>query len=298
MARQEPAQVVGLGRADPVHGVAAGREEHRDRQPRRPGRLHHHLQPGARWPPRPARPAPPRRGSPRSGAPCGGTPTVPSPASTRTVWALLIPRSIPTSRRSCIRVSSLAVVACSGRSDGRRWITATVPRGWRPTTAPTHVLQPAPTSAGSGHFPHPGHPWPAKGGNQTNEARRTSAFPRGRLNATPGTSRDAHATLGPWCRSSTAVPYMRTTVHLGCGIGRRWGSVPWALAAVPSRRPRRRSIGPRAGRPPRAAGAQGSSTLLGGKTGRDGEEAGGERGGRVDRPGPVGAAQAGARGAA
>ena len=60
----------------------------------------------------------------------------------------LIPRSIPTSRRSCIRVSSLAVVACSGRSDGRRWITATVPRGWRPTTAPTHVLQPAPTSAG------------------------------------------------------------------------------------------------------------------------------------------------------
>jgi hypothetical protein len=44
MARHHPAQVVGLGRADPVHGVPAGTEEHRDRQPRWPSRLHHHLQ--------------------------------------------------------------------------------------------------------------------------------------------------------------------------------------------------------------------------------------------------------------
>jgi hypothetical protein len=47
MARQHPPQVMGFGRADPVPGVAAGREEHRDRQPRRAGRLHHHLKQGA-----------------------------------------------------------------------------------------------------------------------------------------------------------------------------------------------------------------------------------------------------------
>jgi hypothetical protein len=39
-----------------------------------------------------------------------------------------------------------------------------------------------------------------KGGNQTNEAQRTSAFLRGRLNATPGNNRDAHATLGTLVR--------------------------------------------------------------------------------------------------
>ena len=45
-------------------------------------------------------------------------------------------------------VASLAAIAgCSGRSDGRR-SAATVPRSLRPTTAPTHVLQPAPTPLG------------------------------------------------------------------------------------------------------------------------------------------------------
>jgi hypothetical protein len=47
-----------------------------------------------------------------------------------------------------------------------------------------------------GHFPHPGHPWPAKGGNQLNGAWHGHAVPREVLNATPGTSRDAYATLG------------------------------------------------------------------------------------------------------
>jgi hypothetical protein len=74
MARQHPAQVMGFGRADPVHDVAAGNKEHRDRQPRRAGRFHHHLKQSASgglgqrglfylprdWPP--------------SGSPCGGTP--------------------------------------------------------------------------------------------------------------------------------------------------------------------------------------------------------------------------------
>ena len=44
---QEPAQVSGLLRGNPEHRAAAAGEEHRDRQPRRAGRLDHHLQPGA-----------------------------------------------------------------------------------------------------------------------------------------------------------------------------------------------------------------------------------------------------------
>jgi hypothetical protein len=48
VAGQEPAQVGGLGRGDPQHGVAAAAEEHRDRQPRRASRFHDHDQVGAR----------------------------------------------------------------------------------------------------------------------------------------------------------------------------------------------------------------------------------------------------------
>jgi hypothetical protein len=87
-----------------------------------------------------------------------------------------------------------------------------------------------PDPAGSGHFPHPGHPWPAKGGNQTNEAQRTSAYLRGGLNATPGTSRDAHATLGPRRRSSTAVPYMRRAMRRGAAwTVERYQVAAWSL---------------------------------------------------------------------
>src|SRR5215213_7618255 len=46
-------------------------------------------------------------------------------------------------------VASLAVAACwAAASLGRRWAMATVPRALHPTTAPTHVLQPAPTQPG------------------------------------------------------------------------------------------------------------------------------------------------------
>jgi hypothetical protein len=101
--RQHPPQVVGFGRADPVHDVAAGREEHRDRQPRRPGRLHHHLQAGARRVSARAACSTCSRLS-RVGIALRRQTRRPSPASTRTVWALVIPRSIPTSRRSSIRL--------------------------------------------------------------------------------------------------------------------------------------------------------------------------------------------------
>jgi hypothetical protein len=48
MPGQEPAQVGGLGRGHPQHGMAAAAEEHRHRQPRRPGRLDDHDQLGTR----------------------------------------------------------------------------------------------------------------------------------------------------------------------------------------------------------------------------------------------------------
>jgi len=48
VAGKEPAQGGRLGRGDPQHGVAAAAEEHRDRQPRRAGRLDDHDQLGAR----------------------------------------------------------------------------------------------------------------------------------------------------------------------------------------------------------------------------------------------------------
>jgi hypothetical protein len=198
MARQHPPQVMGVGRADPVDGVAAGGEEHRDRQPGGPGRFHDHLKQGA-------------RGGLGQRGPLHLAETVHRRDRLAAADQAAVARKHPDGvgagdpkvdpdQPSVVHlVASVAVVACwAAASLGRRWVTATVPRALCPTTAPTHVLQPGPDPAGSGHFPHPGHPWPAKGGNQTNEARRTSAFLRGGLNATPGTSRDAHATLGPW----------------------------------------------------------------------------------------------------
>jgi hypothetical protein len=211
MARQHPAQVVGFGRADPVHDMAAGSEEHRDRQPGR------------------SVPPPPQAACPRGSRPARLVPPAPRLATvgialrrqTRLAVAGQHPDGMGTGDRkgrsrpavgppSCCLLGRGGLLAAA--SPGRRWVTATVPRALHPTTAPTHVLQLGPDPAGSGHFPHPGHPghpghpWPAKGGNQTNEAQRTSAFLRGPRNATPGTSRDAHATLEPWCASSTAVP--------------------------------------------------------------------------------------------
>jgi hypothetical protein len=70
------------------------------------------------------------------------------------------------------------------------------------------VLQPAPTSLGRATSLIRGIGGRAEGGNQGNQAWRQRAVLRAVLNATPGTSREAHATLGPRCGSSTAVPYM------------------------------------------------------------------------------------------
>jgi hypothetical protein len=94
--------------------------------------------------------------------------TAPSPASTRTVWTLVIPRSMPTNRRSLMR-RLLARCGLSQPFPKRRCSTATVPKWLRPTTAPTRVLQPAPT-AQVGPLPSSGPSVAGQGGNQVNEA--------------------------------------------------------------------------------------------------------------------------------
>jgi hypothetical protein len=145
--RQHSAQVVGFGRADPVHDVAAGREEHRDRQPRRPGRFHHHLKQGARG-------GLGQRGLFHLLKTVQGRDRL--AAADQAAVAGQHPDGmgagdpkVDSDQPSIVHpVASLAAIAgCSGRFDGRR-SAATVPRALCPTTAPTHVLQPAPTPLG------------------------------------------------------------------------------------------------------------------------------------------------------
>jgi hypothetical protein len=52
-----------------------------------------------------------------------------------------------------------------------------------------------------------------------NTRRGACAVLRTELNATPGTSRDAYATLGPRCGSSTGVPYMNPRAEFSADLG-------------------------------------------------------------------------------
>jgi hypothetical protein len=148
MPRQEPAQIMRLGRADPIDDVAAGAEEDRDRQPRRPGRLDHDLQAGVRG-------RPPQGGLLDLAEALHGRERLAS-AHDRAVGAQHPhgmgagdPKVDPDQPSVLHLVASLAAVACwAAASQGRRRVTATVPRALCPTTAPTHVLQPAPTQPG------------------------------------------------------------------------------------------------------------------------------------------------------
>src|SRR4029079_802307 len=76
--------------------------------------------------------------------------------------------------------------------------TATVPRKTRADRGSPSCVANGSTLDGSSHFPHPGHPWPARCGNQGNGAlTRHRDLPRPLLHATTQTSRDDHATLEP-----------------------------------------------------------------------------------------------------
>ena len=196
---QEPAQIRRLGRRHPVHQMPAAGEEHRDRQPRRPGRLDDHLQPGARPGTRPTPPPRPRRGSPRSATPCVSRPCCPASSSTRTVCALAMPRSIPTRRLIVHLVSLRSCRFTPARPQERRTIRPRSQGRHAPTAAPTHVLQPAPTSTGRATSLIRGIRGQPGVAIRSNGARPIRDLPRAELDATPRTSRDDHATLGPRC---------------------------------------------------------------------------------------------------
>jgi hypothetical protein len=147
LPRQHPAQVVRLGGADPVDRVATAGEAHRDRQPRRPGRLQHHLQ--ARPGRRPGQGGPLHleqavRGWDGLATTHHAAVTVQHPHRVRADDPQVDPDQ-PSMVHRCL----LAVVAwcCSGGPQGRRSTTTVPRRRWHPsqtpTTAPTHVLQPA-----------------------------------------------------------------------------------------------------------------------------------------------------------
>ncbi len=84
--------------------------------------------------------------------------SVPSPVSTTTVWALAMPRSTPTIRRSATG-SSFPGPHVSCRTSAVRTgdaFTTTVPRWLSPTAAPTHVLQTGPAHRGAVPLPSTG----------------------------------------------------------------------------------------------------------------------------------------------
>ena len=121
----------------------------------------------------------------------------PVSSSTRTVCALAIPISIPTSRR----VSSSAAPFLGDRyppasPDGDA-LPATVPRKTRADRGSHSCAANGSNLDGPSHSPHPGHPWPARCGNQSNGAQTHRDLPRSVLDATTQTSRDDHATLEP-----------------------------------------------------------------------------------------------------
>jgi hypothetical protein len=99
----------------------------------------------------------------------------------------------------------------------------------RPTAAPTHVLQPDPVSKDRSTSLIRGIRGRAGCGSQTHEARPLRASLRVDLDATPRTSRDDHATLGPWrsggCSEIAGVPYMSGETGFGSAVGR----AAWAM---------------------------------------------------------------------
>ncbi len=168
---QELAQVRGLRRGHPVHVVTTAGEEHRDRHPRRPGRLKHHRQPRARRRAGQRRPlhrgqGPPPSARTRPGTPPGHRALAPAPRAARRSPGQSRPAALSLAARPLApsaphRASSPDSSAPAARQAATP--SATVPGRRSPATAPIHVLQPDQAlSTGLAHFPDAGHPWPGQ----------------------------------------------------------------------------------------------------------------------------------------
>ena len=198
-------------------------KKHRDRQPRWPSRLHYHRQPDPGLAPTRAAWSTSTKLA-RVGPPCAGPRSGRRPKAPARCGRWRSERSIPTSRRSCTAppcwlwpapAAPMAVLAhdhgpkVAVSDDGSHACAATGPGLGR-----------------AGRVPHPGHRLSTAGhGWQSGQpGMATARRPQRSPQPHPGTSRDAHATLEPRCRSSTAAPYMScketTRQHSvdGCGL--------------------------------------------------------------------------------
>jgi len=147
---QKPTQVSGLRAGHPEHQMPAGGEEHRHRQPRRPGRLHHHLQHRAHRCPGQRRRLHPSQTAHRRLAP---PPAHLPPALNEHPHRVRArdPQIHPDQSSDHPDLHSSADTRTpAGPRTVRRQLDDHGPKGVASNlnTAPTHVLQPGPTSLG------------------------------------------------------------------------------------------------------------------------------------------------------
>ena len=233
---QEPAQVRRLGRRHPMHHVAPVGEEHRDRQPRRARRLHHHLQTNA-----------PRAARQRSCLHCGealhGRPRL----ALRDRLAGLVEHphrvragdtQVDADQAPTTHLVSPCRVGSTGSPAGATPTTGHGPKEDTPNRG-SHSC----AATGSGlnepsHFPHPGHPWPGRVGQsgvrgQTPNRDLPQSASRRHPPDQPGrpcNPRDP----APWWIHGADVP-----LHERSPVGTRTGTAPG-----PARSPRGSGAGP------------------------------------------------------
>ena len=176
----------------PEHRVPAGGEEHRDRQPRRPGRLDHHLQPRP-----PARPGQRRRsitGQARhaSARTAAGTP----PARPRPAPAPCAPTRSPGRSRPAVAALHPAPSSATGSTPAAR----AGGDASRPRSQGGRARRRLPLMCCNRARPRRAGPLPSSGASVARPAvaiSRTRLSLRPPLDATHRTNRDAHATLEP-----------------------------------------------------------------------------------------------------
>ena len=169
MPGQEPAQVGCLLRRHTEHAVPAGGKEHRDRQPCRPVGS---ITTSSRVPAGQSASATVSTAVRLSavGQALRLATTLPSPSSTRTVWAVAMPRSMPTSLLWSIPPPRVAYRHAPARPLGAA-PSGHGPKQPRPAAAPTHVLQPGQASKGRPTSLIRGIRGQARSGNQNYGAR-------------------------------------------------------------------------------------------------------------------------------